>query len=351
MIDKLESLFVAPQASLSDCLRYMDKIDRKLLLVGDKNNVLGLLSIGDIQREIIKTGTLNRKIIEILRKNVKIGTTGESFEHIKEKMIRQRMEYYPIVDEENRLINCYFWDDLFPSATEQVGRFSTGVVIMAGGVGSRMRPLTYVIPKPLIPIGKRSLIEQIMMNFDRHGTQKYLVSTNYLDEVLRFHLGSCDFADQISYFKESKPLGTIGSITLMRDALPETFFVTNCDIIIEEDYSKILSFHQENKFDITLVCAVKEYHIPYGTVEIGRKGTVKSLQEKPNLSFFINSGMYVMNKNCLDEIPNNEFYNITDLINSISAKGGKIGSFPVSSRSWIDIGNWQEYIENLGVKD
>ena len=346
-MESIDRLFIEPKATIADCLRAMDQQDSKLLMVGAREKLLGLVSIGDLQRAIIKFADLTIPIKQIMRETNRIGAFTETQDQVRKKMLQFRMEYYPVVDDNRRLIACYFWDEMFGIGLEEKSQFKTSVVIMAGGLGTRMRPITNVIPKPLIPLGEKSLIEEIMDTFDSHGEQNYLISVNYLSDIIEYHLSRSKYKEYISFYLENKRMGTIGSLSLMKPDLPQTFFITNCDILIDEDYSKILEFHEKGKFDITLVCAVKRYDIPYGTVETFKNGLLKELKEKPISDHLINSGLYVMEKNCIDFIPANSYFDITDLIDKVKDSGGQIGVFPVSEQSWTDIGNWEAYVNCL----
>jgi NDP-sugar pyrophosphorylase family protein len=147
----------------------------------------------------------------------------------------------------------------------------------------------------------------------------------------------------MNYFTENEPLGTAGSLFLLREKLKETFFVTNCDILIKQDYAEILEYHYQHKNELTLVAAIKHYSIPYGTVKTGEGGSLKSFREKPDVQFLVNAGMYILEPHLLKEIPENTFFHITDLIDKIKRRGGNVGVFPVSEGAWMDIGEWKEY--------
>jgi NDP-sugar pyrophosphorylase family protein len=219
---------------------------------------------------------------------------------------------------------------------------------MAGGKGTRLKPLTNVIPKPLIPIGDKTIVEKIMDRFMSVGCRDFYFSVNYKAETIRHYFDTIEHKDyEITYFKEDKPLGTAGSLYLIRDKIETTFFVSNCDIIIDEDYSEILKYHRENKNELTIVAALKHYSIPYGTIKTGDNGLLIELIEKPELTFQINSGMYIMEPHLLSEIPENVFFHITHLIENIKKRNGKIGVFPVSEGSWKDIGERDMYLSFL----
>ncbi|EIM77234.1 mannose-1-phosphate guanylyltransferase [Nitritalea halalkaliphila LW7] len=316
----------------------MDQLDKKLLLVFEKELFIGLVSIGDIQRAIIKNQSLDSPVKSVLRGSIRYANTSMSIEEIREMMIQHRMEMLPVLDKDKNLVEVYFWEDIFRENEQEFDSFNIPVVIMAGGFGTRLRPLTNVLPKPLIPIGEKTMLEEIFDRFHRHGCTQFYISVNYKAELINFYLQSLNLPYSTDCFLEEKPLGTAGSLHLLKGKINETFFVSNCDIIIEDDYANILKYHQENKNEITLVAALKHFPIAYGTLETGVDGELLELKEKPELTFKINSGMYVLEPHLIDEIPENEFFHITHLIERVKQRGGKVGVFPVSEKSWKDIG-------------
>lgn len=347
----LRKRFIAPYKTIIEGLRLMDTLDKKLLLVIESDKFIGLVSAGDIQRAIIQNKPLNSKIGDILRKTIRVAKPGESFDDIKRTMISYRMELYPVIDANNEIEKIYFWEDIFQGKTvEPLEKFNLDVVIMAGGFGSRLSPLTNVLPKPLIPIGNKTMVEEIFERFNHHGNQHYHISINYKADLIEYYLKSQDLPYDIDFFREDQPLGTGGSLSLLKNKIHNTFFVTNCDILVEQDYSEILNFHRESSNEITIVAALKHYDIPYGTIETGENGQLLSLTEKPALTFKINSGMYVLEPHLISDIPEHEFFHITELIDKINKKGGKVGVFPISEGAWKDIGEWDEYLRHSKKK-
>ncbi len=336
------------KASLLDALKQMDKIDKKLLMVFDEDEFVNVLSIGDIQRAIINNVSLQSPVEYVLRKNTRVAKDTDSFEEIKSQMKQFRMEFVPVLDSKGNLTKVYFWEDVFEKAEKIKVQINLPVVIMAGGKGTRMKPLTYVIPKPLIPIGEKTIIEEIMNRFIEVGCNDFYLSVNYKAETIKHYFEQLNNKKyNISYFSEKKPLGTAGSLYLIKDKITTTFFVSNCDIIINEDYSEILKYHKENNNELTIVSALKYYPIPYGTIETGSNGVLKNLKEKPELTFQINTGFYILEPHLLNEIPENTFFHITHLIENIQKRNGKVGVFPVSQGSWKDIGTWGEYLHQI----
>ena len=336
-------------ATLLDALKKMDELEKKLLIVFDETeNYYGLISIGDIQRAIINNKPLESPLYEVMRRNVKVASPSDSFSSIKEMMIELRMELCPVVNKENEITVVYFWEDIFgEESIKPKAKFDLPVVIMAGGYGTRLRPLTYVLPKPLVPINDKTMLEHIFDRFNRYGCSKYYISVNYKSSLIQFYLKQQNLPYTINYFEEDKPLGTAGSLSLLKNDLKETFFVSNCDILIEQDYSEILKYHRENHNELTVIAALKNYSIPYGTIDTGENGQLIMLSEKPNFIFKINSGMYILEPHLLDDIPENKIFHITTLIEKINKRNGKVGVFPVSEKSWKDVGEWDEYVRNI----
>jgi dTDP-glucose pyrophosphorylase len=326
----------------------MDALDKKLLIIIDSDNFVGLISAGDIQRAIIQNKPLDTLIIDVIRKNIRYAKSDDTFDSIREMMIRFRMELCPVVDEHNVIEKVYYWEDIFqenkPAPAEQ---FNLPVIIMAGGVGSRLKPLTNVLPKPLIPIGEKTILEDIFERFSNHGCDTFYISVNYKADLIEYYIRNQELPYNLHFFNEDKPMGTAGSLSLLKGKINETFFVSNCDILIDQDYSEILEYHHTNKNEITIVAALKHFPIAYGTIETGENGKLTALTEKPELTFKINSGMYILEPHLLDEIPENQFFHITHLIEIIVERKGNVGVFPVSEKSWKDIGDWKEYMNNV----
>ncbi|EXY14016.1 nucleotidyltransferase family protein [Bacteroides fragilis] len=338
-------LIIGAQDSILSALKQMDSINKKLLVVYSENKFKGLLSIGDIQRAIISNIPLDIAVSHIIRKNITIAHIDQSEKEIKELMLKYRMEFCPVIDYSGNMVRLIMWEELFqneaPFSTE---KFDLPIVIMAGGQGTRLKPLTNIIPKPLIPIGEKTFMEDIMDRFVKCGSNNFYVSVNYKADVIKHYFSTLrDSSYRINYFQENVPLGTAGSLTLMRDKIHTTFFVSNCDIIINEDYSQILKYHKENKNELTVVAALKNYPIAYGVLYTKENGLLDSIVEKPDLTFKINTGLYILEPNLLDEIPEGKFYHITSLIDKLRKENRRIGVFPVSEKSWIDVGNWNEY--------
>lgn len=331
------------KATLLEALQLMDSSESKLLFVFDDKNFVGLLSIGDIQRGIIKGFALDSNISEVLRESINTAKISDSISSIKSVMFDKRLECMPVLNDEGELEEIYFWEDLFQEKPT-FEKINLPVVIMAGGKGTRLKPLTNVLPKPLIPLGDKTILEEIMDRFVAYECKNFFLSVNYKADFIKYYLESLkNETYNVEYFQETKPLGTAGSLFLLKNKINTSFFVSNCDIIIDQDYSEIYKYHRDNQNEITIVVALKHVYLPYGTVQSGDNGQLKSMKEKPELTFKVNSGMYILEPHLLEDIPEDSFFHITELIEKVKKRKGKVGVFPVSEKSWTDIGQWNEY--------
>lgn len=347
MKELVRRLCIESQSSILAALKQMDSIKRKLLIVLENGHYLSLLSVGDIQRAIIRGDKLEQPVTAILRDKTNVATIHDDRQEVERYVKEHKTEFMPIIDDDGNLADVIFWDELFHTRVERVSpKFNLPVIIMAGGKGTRLRPLTNVLPKPLIPIGEQTMMEDIMDRFVECGCHDFYVSVNYKAEIIKRYLDNLDKPQyHISYFQEDKPLGTAGSLHLLKDKINDTFFVSNCDIIVDEDYGEILSYHRENRNEITVVAAIKNMAIPYGTLETKEEGLLSDIKEKPEYTFKINTGMYILEPSLIKEIPEDEFYHITYLIEKLMKEGRRVGVYPINEGSWIDVGNWDEYLK------
>ena len=349
-MDKIKERIIIPSTTLLDAMKLMDSTKVKMLFVFSEKHFEGIITIGDIQRAIIKGISMTEPVLSFLDKNKKYVKPDESHEIVQQKMLSLRSECMPVVDEQGELVDVYFWKDLFGEKEQKITEsINLPVVIMAGGKGTRLAPLTNVYPKPLIPVGEKTIVEAIMDKFVSYGCHDFYISVNYKADTIKNYF---DFINNheynINYFQEDRPLGTAGSLRLLKDKINSTFFVSNCDILIEEDYSEILNYHKTNRNELTVVAAVKTFSIPYGTISTSENGLLESIEEKPTLSFKINTGLYILEPSLLEDIPD-EFYHITHLMEKLKSEGRRVGVYPISQHDWKDMGDWKEYLKLIDV--
>lgn len=350
MIERIKSRVIAPSVSLLDAMKLMDEVKVKMLFVFEDEHFVSILTVGDIQRAIVKNIALEEQVGHVVERNKKFALKGEPMESIREKMLRLRAECMPVLDENGELEDVIFWSDLFEKEeTDLRPKINLPVVIMAGGKGTRLKPITNVIPKPLVPVGDKTILEVILDQFEGIGCHKFYMSVNYKADMMKFYLSQLDHQYDIEFFMEDKPLGTIGSVSLLKGKIITPFFVSNCDSINEQDYRDVWDYHVNNHNDMTIVTMVKSFKIPYGVIETAEDGLMTALKEKPEQTYQVNTGVYILNPDLIDEIPEDEFFHITHLMEKVQARGGRVGCFPVSEHSWKDMGEWPEYLRMIDV--
>lgn len=346
----IQHLSIDCKATLLYALQLMNKTQHKLLIVLKEGRYRGLISVGDVQRSIIKGLDLTTPVEDVIREKLTVASTHDNKDDVKNLMREKKIEFMPVVDDEGNIADVIFWEQLFEENLEaEREKLDLPVVIMAGGKGTRLKPITNVIPKPLVPVGDKTILEVIMDQFEGIGCHKFYMSVNYKVEMMKFYLSQLEHHYDIEFFQEDKPLGTIGSVSLLKGKIKTPFFVSNCDSINDQDYRDVYDYHINNHNDMTIVTMVKSFKIPYGVIETGEDGLMAKLQEKPELNYQVNTGVYILNPECIDEIPEGEFFHITHLMEKIKARGGRVGCFPVSDSSWHDMGEWPEYLKMIKV--
>jgi len=347
-MEKLKKIIIKPEQSIKLVLKHMDLVGEKTVFVVDKENkLLGTVTDGDIRRWILKGRSLLNDISDVMNCMPVSLLKGFQQEQAKAIMIKKEITCLPVIDNEKNVISAVWWADLFKNKLKKLKSLKLPVVIMAGGEGVRLHPFTKILPKPLMPIGDKPIIEIIINRYFDYGCKDFYLTLNYKSNIIKAYFSDFEHKYEINYILESKPLGTAGSLYFLKNRIKKTFFVSNCDILIEADYADILKFHRQKKDKITLVSSMKNFTIPYGVCEIQDGGILKNIREKPEYDFLVNTGMYVLEASVLADIPKNQFYNITDLINDYLEKGEKIGVYPVSEKSWLDMGQFEALQETL----
>lgn len=341
-------LLVSPAITVKEAMRQMDKAGEKTLFVTDERDVLlGSLSDGDIRRWVLADGNLSSTVGHIFHKDpIKVRVSYKK-DTVKDLMLTNKIESIPVVDEEDVIMDVLLWDVVLGEERPVLRQMDVPVVVMAGGKGTRLDPLTRILPKPLIPIGDRSIIEVILGKFHGYGISEFYISTHHKSRMIKAYFEEINLPYHIHYVEESEPLGTAGSLKLLADKIEGDFFVSNCDVLIETDYYDILDFHRRHENDLTIVGSWRHLIVPYGICKIEDGGKLIDLEEKPEFDFLANTGMYVVNSDVLKLIPEGVAYNITHLIDSVRARGGRVRVYPIHEKAWHDIGQWDEYLKSV----
>lgn len=340
---------IKEDVTIKEAMRQMNSTGQKVLFIVDNDKkLLGSLTDGDIRRWILKEGSLNAKIENIYNKDPLSVTEPYNVEHIKKLMLDSGIEWIPVLNLRGKVVNILLWKEIFGGQAKAIGKkLSIPVVIMAGGQGTRLDPFTKILPKPLIPIGDKAIIEIIMDKFHYYGVNEFYLSVNHKAKMIKSYFEEMNTKYTIRYIEEERPLGTAGGLKFLQGKIKGSLMVSNCDIIIDCDYSEIVDFHNNNDYDLTMVGSFRHFAIPYGVCEIKKNGLLAKIIEKPEYDFLVSTGMCVLKEKILKLIPKNEKFHITDLIKSAQRDGCKIGVFPISEKLWIDVGQWEEYHKSL----
>jgi dTDP-glucose pyrophosphorylase len=345
-------LLINKNFTIKEALRRLDETAEKVLFVVDnENKLIGALTDGDVRRYLLSGESLQGDISGIFNTKPKFIYKNKLVPNeVKELFIKHKLTLLPVLDSNNRISQIINWSSLFSKGEHieiQREKVELPVVIMAGGKGARLDPFTKILPKPLIPIGDKPIIEIIIDKFLEFGVSDFYITLNHKGRMIKAYFEDLNPSYKITYIEERKPLGTAGGLKYLQDTVVDNLIVSNSDIIIEEDYSEILKFHNEMKNDITLVASVKHYNVPYGICDIENGGKLAAIREKPDFSFLVNTGMYILNSKVINVIPSDERYHMTQLIHDIKNSSGKVGVYPVSESSWVDIGELASYKKTL----
>ena len=342
----MKNLIVLPDINIKQALKKLNKTGEKCLIIADQNNILvGTLSDGDLRKAILKGAAFDDSIVGFYQPNPTVLVKGEyKLEQAKELFINNKFDLIPIVVKGGKVVDVLFLDDVFKNGEHKHRQqLNMPVVIMAGGKGARLEPFTKVLPKPLIPIHEKPVIEHIIERFTAIGISDFYITVNYKSRIMKAFFEELDPEYSVTFFTEEKPLGTAGSLRYLIDNFESPFFVTNCDTIINADLASFYQYHNSGKYAITIAASAKEYVIPFGACKLNKNGSLDSINEKPSFDFLINTGLYIINPEVLNLIPKEKVFHTTDLIKAANKNNMEIGVYPIDEDSWIDVGQWAEY--------
>ena len=335
---ELVEYIVGKDCSIIDAMKKINDNTRGIVYVCENDILCGSITDGDIRRYILNGGSVSNNVISIMNKAPLFCSVVDR-SLVQERMLQEHIRSIPVLDNEKRIIDIVF---LSEDAEDEKQQLNIPVVIMAGGKGTRLYPYTQILPKPLIPIGEKTITEHIMSRFEKYGCHHFDMIVNYKKNFIKSYFFDNENPADVDFIDETEFLGTGGGLKLLEGRYQDSFFMTNCDILIEADYAKILEEHKDKKNIITMVCAEKNMVIPYGTVEVSDDGQAVALKEKPSMSFITNTGFYVIEPEFLSMIPENTFIHITDIIHKCIDTGKRVGVYKISEDKWLDMGQMEE---------
>lgn len=340
MIKDISKYLLKNSSSIKEALIALDKISggaQTLIVINNEAKVIGTVTDGDIRRALIRGRDINDEIESVFQRNFKF-TYSESvdLEYIK-KIRSSKIQLLPILKKDGTLCNLL---DL----SKQKSILPIDAVLMAGGKGERLRPLTEHTPKPLLPINGRPIIDYNIERLIQYGINHISVTVNYLKEQIEDHFANeVSEGVRINCVREPEFFGTIGSLRLVKKFYNDTVLLMNSDLFTDVNYEDFYLHFKKNDADMSVAVVPYSVNVPYGIFELDGR-TIKSIKEKPTYNYYANAGIYLIKQSLIDMVPDDTFYNATDLIDQLIKDNRKVIRFPLSGY-WIDIGKKEDYIK------
>ncbi|BAT72261.1 nucleotidyltransferase [Thermosulfidibacter takaii ABI70S6] len=344
---KQKDIFISPKATIKEALKKLNEAAEKVLLVVNENyTLLGTLTDGDVRRYILKTGTIDGHIKDVYNSNPIFIYEHQSKEDAKRTIFKNKIEVLPVLDRNRKVVGFYRWVDFYEKDLREVvktEKIDIPVVIMAGGKGTRLDPFTKVLPKPLLPIKDKTVTELIIDSFKKFGIRRFYLTLNYKGKVIESYFNSIEKDYEIEFLWEKEFLGTAGSLYMLRDIKDDLFFVSNCDILLNVNYVDVYKYHLKMNAVFTSITSIQNHRIPYGVVYIKEGGVIEKIEEKPEHTLQINTGVYLLNKETLRYIAPNSYLDMPQFINKLLEQNKKVIAYPINETDYIDVGQWDEY--------
>ncbi|MEG1932183.1 MAG: sugar phosphate nucleotidyltransferase [Pygmaiobacter sp.] len=335
---KLDELLIEESKTVLEAMRRLDETGHRILFVAPEGKLRGVVTDSDVRRHILRGGELSDPVLAMANYSPK-SVTVEERSLAKKMLLEYSIDALPVLDKRGVITDVIFEGDLDVDTHKTA---SLPVVIMAGGLGTRLYPYTKILPKPLIPVGELPIAEHIINRFHSFGCNEFHLVVNYKKSMIKSYFNDLEKEYSVRYVDEDKPLGTGGGLALLKGTIRETFFLTNCDVLVDADFGDIYEFHKKSGNLITVICAFKHITIPYGVIELGSEGEIKTVTEKPQMNFLTNTGVYVVEPRVIDELANDTFVGFPDIMERYRHAGEKVGVYPVSENSWMDMGQLEE---------
>ncbi len=351
---KIRKIQIFEKSKISAALKQLQSTGLRCLIVIDKNKkYLGTITDGDLRKDLLKNKDFSKNISKIYNSNSFYFKNKNFSEKIAVKLIKEKgIPMIPILDKNGFPLDYY---NLLNSKKDKLLEKKklikdNKILIMAGGLGSRLKPFTSILPKPLIPYKDKPVLIHIMDGFKKNGFNNFLISINAKNRILKFYLSEFNKIYDFDYIQENNPLGTAGILKKIKKPHKD-FFIINCDSLININANNLLNFHKDNKNILTLVVSIKKIDIPYGVCTLSKNNkSLLQIEEKPEKNFFANTGLYICSPQILNFLPKKKKFDMNYLINNLKRKNKKIGIFPVKDSDWKDTGNWIDYL-NINQSD
>lgn len=337
---EFKNLFVKPHLTIDAALNKLEQASHKILfVVKEDTTLLGTVTDGDIRRAILKHVSLEKPIADIMNSTPVFLQGPVKREEALRFMKNHDVTHIPVLNNDHSILDIIVRGDF--TKVERVN--DTAVVLMAGGLGTRLMPLTKDCPKPLLPLGKKPILQTIIENFQARGFNNFYISLNYLGhQIEEYFQDGAEFDCNIQYLREDRRLGTAGALSLLPESVNTSFIVMNADLLTKLNFNNLLDFHRANNAALSVCVREYEFQVPYGIVKT-EDTKILSLEEKPIYSFFVNAGIYIVEPGVLESVPKDVYFDMTDLIDILIKHNKNICSFPIKAY-WRDIGRHEDYL-------
>ena len=338
-MEPFKNTFVAPGVPISEAVRVLEKCVQKICLVVDESqHLLGTITDGDIRRGLLAAITLDAPVERVMNRTPKTAAAADGADRIRATLIEKKLRCMPIVGDSGQIVDLVMLDQLQrPGAIKE-----NWVVLMAGGIGSRLKPLTDDTPKPLLMVGHKPILETIVDTFVEYGFRRFYISINYRAEMIREHFGDGSrWGIEIRYLEEEIRLGTAGPLSLIEERPDEPLVVMNGDLLTKVNFDHLLAYHHEHASPATLCVREYDFQVPYGVVDIV-DNHISKIDEKPVQKFFVSAGIHVIESSVIDLLSKDAFYDMPDLFSKMSDQGMPAGVFPVLEY-WLDVGQLEDF--------
>ena len=312
---KIEELIIPRTATVLETMKKLDETGQRILFIAPEGRLEAVVTDGDIRKFFLRGGTLEAPVAEAANfRPISLPVSG----------VITDIVFACGVDVDNRK------------------RVDIPVVMMAGGLGTRLYPYTKILPKPLIPVGERPISELIIDRFREFGCHRFTMVVNYKKGMIKSYFGDLEKDYALDFVDETRFMGTGGGLCLLKGRMDSPFFFTNCDTLLDLDFGDLYEKHRERGNLITMVCAFKHFTVPYGVVELGEDGGIAAMREKPELNFLTNTGVYVVEPRVVEEMQDGESIGFPDVIDRYRAAGERVGVYPINESAWMDMGQMEE---------
>jgi dTDP-glucose pyrophosphorylase len=334
----IDSIKLNQHATIKDALKIIDSGAMQIALITDEQDkLIGTLTDGDIRRGLLKGMDLNSPIEPVVYKTPTVAKLSETKEEILKKALAKKLHQIPIVDDQGRVLGIKEINELVKPSIK-----SNKVILMVGGLGTRLRPLTQDIPKPMLKVGDKPILQTIIEKFAEYGYINITMCVNYKSHIIQDYFGNGKkFGVNIDYVFEDERMGTAGALSLLKEIPQEPFFVMNGDLLTNVNFEHLHDFHLSNNAIGTMCVREYDFQVPFGVVNLDN-GQIKSIEEKPVYKFFVSAGIYMLSPEVLKYIPKNQFFDMPTLFKTLIEKNLKSISFPIREY-WLDIGRMEEY--------